>query len=177
VFTGYVKPNIYDNEYESIADEIEVSLIDGLSTLQYYDYTVNDKLGTISFRQLLIKLLKKCNCYSQLYVSNFKQLEKELDDCDVLNHLFCYEQNFFDNDSEKTAWKCDEILTHLLQYLDYTIVSKGDVVYVISYNQMAVEGIDYTSYNLNEYDANGNFTGTNIEYIREGLESMGDVVS
>lgn len=130
VFSGYIEPNVYDNEYNTDCDEMQVSVMDGLSTLQYFKFTTAGAAPDIvTFKDLLVRAASKCGCYDYVYVTKSKLLAKD-DTTDLLSTLCISESNFFDDDDDKTAWKWDKVLEEMMKYLGMTARSEGRAIYM-----------------------------------------------
>jgi hypothetical protein len=112
-WVGYVTPNLYDMGFNEQREEVEIECIDALSTLQYYKY---QPIGVTSkniktLKEILVSVLRKCNAYRYLYVSNNLQLTQN-GNVSVIEKFTISESNFFNekDDEKKTdndvAWTC-----------------------------------------------------------------------
>jgi len=69
VWTGYVRPNLYDMGFEKSREVIQIECQDALSTLQYFPYKQTDKqIRTLLY--IVNKVLERCNAYKTFYVSD-----------------------------------------------------------------------------------------------------------
>jgi len=236
---GYLTPNIYQMGFEQEFETIQIEAIDGLSTLDNYKYEqiYNDNRKILSFEELIIHIIKKCNCYSNIYVNqnnyltdktsgidkiyNNLQLISETfymgetkyirnyfestypvtsqvdilinnwlhmtipvgqkktgiylgdmtvilqkvitpaedatyfytphntdtfnaDQTKIIDKLFVAEQNFYSTDNEAITYK--EVLTQLLQFLNYTIIQDGDELFIVNYDYIRNGFDDYIKY-------------------------------
>lgn len=145
-WVGYITPNLYSMGYENIEEEIEIEAIDALSTLQYYDYTtITSTKNIVSFKQIIDKLLLKCNAYKEYYVSNNTQLDSQTED-KLIENLYISEQNFFDEDDEVMSMQ--EVLEEICKYLNLSCVADGDVVYFLDYDAIKNNINTYYKYSL-----------------------------
>lgn len=160
VWTGYVRPNLYDMGFEKSREVIQIECQDALSTLQYFPYKQTDKqIRTLLY--IVNKVLERCNAYKTFYVSDNTQLTSTSDSC-IMNDLYLSERNFFDDkDKDDTdddvAWKCDEVLEEICRYLGLTAIADKDSVYFIDYDAIK-KGINtYWKYNVGDIT-----TGTKV---------------
>ena len=66
-WTGYIEPNLYNMGFEEEREEIELSCIDALATLQYIKYTT-DKKKVTTLLSIINKAIKNCNAYTGLFL-------------------------------------------------------------------------------------------------------------
>ena len=136
---GFATPNLYNIGFDSEHEELEIECIDGLSMLQYYKYTTQQK-DIRSFADILLtNILPKCEVYKNLYVergiTRYRQSPSEPDN-PILNDLYISEMNFFDEKSEgqtdkDVAWTCQEVLEQICQYIGVTILADGEDLYML----------------------------------------------
>ena len=147
VWVGYTTPNLYSQGYENPIEEIEVECIDGLSTLQYLNYTpIHTNKSIVTFKELINHLLNKCNCYSRFFISNAIYNPNYPNDY-YWEKLKISEMNFFDEDDE--AMKCDEVLEELCQFMGVTCYADGADVYFIDYDAIKNGVTTYWQYTIN----------------------------
>lgn len=169
-WVGYVTPNLYDMGFNEQREEVEIECIDALSTLQYYKY---QPIGVTSkniktLKEILVSVLRKCNAYRYLYVSNNLQLTQN-GNVSVIEKFTISESNFFNekDDEKKTdndvAWTCQEVLEEICRYLGYTCVADGNRVYLMDYDAIR-NGINtYYRYDLL---ASGSGTLVTVEHSK-----------
>lgn len=149
MWVGYVRPNLYDVGFEKSREVIQIECQDALSTLQYFPYKQSDK-QVRNFLYVINKVLEVCKSYKTFYVSDNTYLTS--DSC-ILNDLYISEENFFDNkDKNETdndvAWKCDEVLEEICQYLGLTAIADKDAVYFIDYDAIIKGDNTYWKYQV-----------------------------
>ena len=149
MWVGYVRPNLYDVGFEKSREVIQIECQDALSTLQYFPYKQSDK-QVRNFLYVINKVLEVCKSYKTFYVSDNTYLTS--DSC-ILNDLYISEENFFDNkDKNETdndvAWKCDEVLEEICQYLGLTAIADKDAVYFIDYDAIKKGDNTYWKYQV-----------------------------
>lgn len=142
LWSGYIIPNVYNQTYSGVIENLEIECIDALSTLKNIDYnTINENKNIVSFIEIFCHILKKCNAYSNLYIIN-EVIDKDL------SSLYISENNFFDEDDE--PMKCSEVLEEILKYLNMTIFADGINVYIIDYDAISKDYNNYIAYNIND---------------------------
>lgn len=141
LFTGYITPNVYNQPYNGVIDNLELEAVDALSTLKNIDYsTIGAEKGIISFFEIICHILKKCNAYKYLYIT--ESLEAKLGG-NITGELYISENNFFDEDD--APMKCSEVLEEIMKYLNFTMVAVGMHIYIIDYDSNEV----YSAYDIN----------------------------
>lgn len=147
VWVGYTTPNLYSQGYENPIEEIEVECIDGLSTLQYINYTpIHTNKSIVTFKELINHLLSKCNCYSRFFITN-ATYNPNYPNYYYWEKLKISEMNFFDEDDE--PMKCDEVLEELCQFMGVTCYADGADVYFIDYDAIKNGVTTYWQYTIN----------------------------
>ena len=133
IFTGYVTPNLYTQNYVGL-DSIEIECIEALSTLEYFEYEKVDNNGIISFKDIMLAAIRKCNAYKNIYYPNNLKLSST-DTSYLLDKLSISEYNFFDDDAERSAWNYKEVIEEMMLFLGWSmVVINDDVVCVDSTN-------------------------------------------
>lgn len=136
---GFATPNLYNIGFNSEHEELEIECIDGLSMLQYYKYSTDQK-DIRSFADILLtNILPKCEVYKNLYVERGIERYRESSAdpfTPILNDLYISEMNFFDEKSEgqtdkDVAWTCQEVLEQICQYIGVTILADGEDLYML----------------------------------------------
>lgn len=142
LWVGYITPNVYNQTYSGVIENLELECIDALSTLKIIKYTtINENKDIVSFKDIFCHILKKCNAYNNLYIIN-EVIDKSL------SSLYVSENNFFDEDDEPL--KCSEVLEEILKYLNMTMFADGLNVYVIDYDAISKDYNNYIAYNIND---------------------------
>ena len=151
VWEGYATPVVYNNGYTEIHENLQLECIDGLSILQYYKYSAENK-QVISFIDILKKILKRTNVYTTMFVSTNTKLSAT-SITPILDELYISEQNFFDEkDDDETdddvAWTCQEVLEEICQYLGLVCVGSGKDVYFMDLDAIKNNRNNYTCYSI-----------------------------
>lgn len=139
VWTGYATPCIYKQDWDSDLEEIEIEAIDGLSTLKYFKYQAPERT-VITFKDLIVKLLSTCECYTEFYFPSNIKYQPGITSR-LIEQLKISESNFFDKkDQKKTdedvAWNCSTVLEELCQYLGVTAIAEGPKVFFLDYDSI-----------------------------------------
>lgn len=131
LWVGYITPNVYNQTYSGVIENLELECIDALSTLKNIDYkTIGKSKNIVSFIDVICHILKQCNVYNNLYISD--ALNKTEDGTNICYSLHISENNFFDEDDE--PMKCSEVLEEILKYLNMTMFADGMNVYIVDYD-------------------------------------------
>lgn len=171
---GFATPNLYNVGFDSEHEELEIECIDGLSMLQYYKYSTDQK-DIRSFADILLtNILPKCEVYKHLYVergmTRYRQSQAD-PIAPILNDLYISEMNFFDEKAEgqtdnDVAWTCQEVLEQICQYIGVTILADGEDLYMLPLKNDFVHLFD-------KYEI-GSTAHTYVEDIIRGYTVQGD---
>ena len=154
MWTGYVRPNLYDVGFERRRELIQIECQDALSTLQYFPYKQTDK-QVRTFLYIINKVLTRCNAYTTFYVSDNTQLSSTSDSC-ILGDLYISEQNFFNDANGNDVWTCKDVLEEICQYLGLTAIADKDAVFFVDYDAIKQGNNTYWRYQLgNNYYSTG----------------------
>ena len=133
VWTGFVTPELYTQDYTSTLFDLEIQCVSAMSTLEYIKYKqVGEKRAFVS----LWDLLKKCitesrGSYSSVYVPHVYAKSASLYNTteNVLQGMTVSEQDFFDEDDEAMTLK--EVLEEICKLLSWTCVDyRGELFFV-----------------------------------------------
>ena len=133
VWVGFATPNTYSQAFEGVFDVIEVNAQDALSTLQYVDYSPyqGDK-SFVSFWDIIKKYaIRNLGVYSYVFITDAVKTQVLIDQ-DVLHSLYIDENNFFDEDG--TPMKVLDVIGHICNYLNLTVIPFGQTLYFINYD-------------------------------------------
>lgn len=152
VFGGFISPEIYSQEYDNVYDLIELNCIDGLSTLQFFDYSpVSTTPDYRTVTEIIQNILNKSGAYIGYYLPFlyvFDDRDSFTDTEPIYNHLFINEGNFFDEDG--VPMKCDEVLEEICKYLGLTAITEGEFAYFVSYESVAKCNRNYYYFDLGD---------------------------
>lgn len=130
---GFIKPELYTQDYASETFVLEMECISAMSVLEFIDYTTEGE--TKSFVSLW-RLLQRCISTAagryksifipHVYASNQAAYSTEEN---VLADMTLSEQDFFDEDDK--PMKLKEVLEEVCKFLNWTCVDwKGDLYFV-----------------------------------------------
>lgn len=150
-WTGYIEPNLYNMGFEEEREEIELSCIDALATLQYIKYTT-DKKKVTTLLSIINKAIKNCNAYTGFVFSANTQLNNTNIDS-ILDKLYISEQNFYDDKKPEesdtdVAWTYKDVLEEICKFLGVTAVADRDLVYFLDYDAIKNGINDYYKYTI-----------------------------
>lgn len=133
VWCGFIKPELYTQDYSSAIFELELECMSGMSTLEYIDYKQNgDNRKFVSLWDLLKTCISSANSqYTAIYVPHIyaQNAEDYTAGINVLENMTVSEQDFFDE--EDKPMKLKEVLEEVCKFLNWTCVDwKGELYFV-----------------------------------------------
>lgn len=143
---GFIKPEIYTQDYTSETFELEMECMSAMSTLEFIDYEVGGKKKEfVSLWSLLKKCIEASSAnYNAVYLPYvYAKNEKEyLSGSNILYEMRISEQNFFDEGGK--AMKLKEVLEEVCKFLNWTCVDwKGELYFI----DLDYDGV-YHKYNV-----------------------------
>ena len=151
-WVGYITPSSYSQDFNNETETLQIDCVDGLASLKDVPYrTTNKDIET--FINIIFKILKVCNCYKYLYITDNIRLTST-DTSDLLSKLRITEANFFEQKDyenqpdEDVAMTCYDVLYEVMQYMGYTILAKGEEVYILDYDALINNKNRYFRYSL-----------------------------
>lgn len=148
VFKGYVTPCIYRQDYDNISI-ISIECISEIAMLKYKDYT---PISTNKDIYSVYDIIKHCltNTNYNMFILVTKNI-LGIDNTtytDILKQIYLDENNFFDDDEEKTPWKVYEVLEEIAKILSFSFVEDSGNLYLINYKSGMENSCYFTSYNM-----------------------------
>ncbi len=131
---GFIKPELYTQDYSSTIFELELECISAMSVLEYIDYKTKNEAekGFVTLWELLTRCVSESRgCYSNIYIPHVYARDKSNYTAwtNVLQDMTISEQNFFDEDDK--PMKLKEVLEEICKFLNWTCVDwKGDLYFV-----------------------------------------------
>lgn len=123
---GFIKPEIYTQEYSSTISELEIECVSPMMVLDNIKYKqyIGDKLYErqfVSFLTILRLCIEKLNVsYNNIIIPHV--YGKSLTDFNagkfILDELMISEQNFFDEDDEPMS--CKEVIEEICKFMSWT---------------------------------------------------------
>lgn len=162
IWVGYLTPNLYNMGYEKIIEEIELEAIDGISTLQYFDYKPLNGTSkeTVSFHNLIIHLLNRCECYNNFY------FPKSFNDEYIIEKLKISEENFFNEDGDAMTYQ--EVLEEISKFFGLSCMAIGSDIYFLDYDGIKRNEKTYYKVNLNA----GTKTSVNLDIRTKAINGV-----
>ncbi|MCR8874302.1 hypothetical protein [Phocaeicola barnesiae] len=133
VWCGFIKPEIYTQDFRNIKFELDLECMSAMSVLEYVDYKQQgSERGLISIWNILKRCIEESRGkYGYIYIPHvyalssggFTSWENPLEEMNVS------EQNFFDEDD--TPMKMLDVLKEVMKFLGWTCVDwNGDLYFV-----------------------------------------------
>ena len=166
IWTGFITPELYSQDYDNSLFELEIECISALSTLEYIDF--KQEGATVS----LLGIIKKCITESKgdfraVYIPNV--YTSSLDGITVST------ANFIDEDGKAMTLK--ECLEEVCKFLNWTVTEYDGCIYFIDMDYIKAGKTSYTNIltsttttlsstiNLRDIPSKGN---SNLLYILGG---------
>nr|DAQ32428.1 MAG TPA: hypothetical protein [Caudoviricetes sp.] len=156
---GFIKPELYTQDYSSKTFELELECMSAMSSLEFIDYEqAKDTREFISFWDILKKCISAASGqYTAVYIPHVYAKNKADYDMqlNILEHLTVSEQDFFDEDDK--PMKLKEVLEEVCKFLNWTCVDwRGELYFVdvdhlgnfYKYNPDLISKIEDTSPNF-----------------------------
>ncbi len=133
VWVGFIKPEMYSQDYTSIDFELQIECMSAMSTLEFLDYKkAGESYVFVSLWDLLKKCINASNAgYSNIYLPHVYAANANAYAAltNVLESMTVSEQNFFDEDDKAMTLK--EVLEEICKLLNWTCVDwRGDLYFV-----------------------------------------------
>lgn len=151
-FSGFITPNTYNQKYANIYDSFEINCIDLVTSLQYFDYSCNsEKSDVVSFQNLIIRGINKVSSLWNNFIPNSKSYNFDINTANICSDIYVItntlsengnkpvewkisENNFFDDNDDKTPWKWSEVLEHILKFCNLNIIQEGNKIYIFNFD-------------------------------------------
>lgn len=134
IWTGFITPELYSQDYDNSLFELEIECISALSTLEYIDF--KQEGATVS----LLGIIKKCITESKgdfraVYIPNV--YTSSLDGITVST------ANFIDEDGKAMTLK--ECLEEVCKFLNWTVAEYDGCIYFIDMDYIKAGKTSYTN--------------------------------
>ena len=134
IWTGFITPELYSQDYDNSLFELEIECISALSTLEYIDFKQEE--ATVS----LLGIIKKCITESKgdfraVYIPNV--YTSSLDGITVST------ANFIDEDGKAMTLK--ECLEEVCKFLNWTVTEYDGCIYFIDMDYIKAGKTSYTN--------------------------------
>ena len=143
---GFIKPEVYTQDYSSQKFELEIECMSAMSTLEFIDYEqIEENKRFVSIWEILKKCISTANGgYNAVYIPHVyaKSNNDYNTNNNVLEDMRISEQNFFDEDGEPMRLK--EVLEEVCKFLNWTCVDWRGELYFIDVDHNGI----YRKYNI-----------------------------
>lgn len=154
LWSGFVKPEVYTQEYGDEEFSLSIECVSAIEVLDKIDYK-NDSRDFVSLWNLISYCIEEsCGLYKYVYFP----LVYSLDADNILEKLTVSTQNFFDEDGE--AMTCKEILEEICKVMNWTLVDWGGSLYFVDPD------------NINGEYAYSEIGGTIWKIIASGIQNV-----
>ncbi len=132
MWTGFITPDTYSQEYDAHIFELSIECISALSTLEYVDFSMTQETPTL--KDILLECINKSKgSYTNVYIPNTYNVD--------LSELSVSRANFFDEDDKPMTLK--ECLEEVCKFLGWTCTDMNGYVCFVD--------VDYISRGFTEY--------------------------
>lgn len=136
VWTGFISPEIYSQDYSSVNFDLEIECISAFASLEYINYSLSGT--TISFYNIIKHCITESKGdYNSVYIPQV--YTEQLTDMLISN------ANFYDED--KKPMKLKSVIEELCKFLGWTCTEKDGNIYFLDYNSIASGNTTYNKYN------------------------------
>lgn len=130
---GYIKPELYTQDYSSDLFSLEMECMSAMSVLEYLDYTIKgEEKSFVSLWYLLERCIGESGGnYTSVYIPHVyaSGASQYAEGENVLEKMLISEQDFFDEDDK--PMKLKEVLEEICKFLNWTCVDwKGELYFV-----------------------------------------------
>lgn len=147
VWCGFIKPELYTQDYSSDKFNLEINCYSAMSVLEFVEYKqAGEERGFVS----LWSLLKKCveesrGLYTAIYIPHvYSVSQSEYNNWNnPLESMMVSEQNFFDEDDNPMSLK--EVLEEIMKLMNWTCADWNGELFFIDVDNEDGEYYKYTS--------------------------------
>lgn len=147
VWCGFIKPELYTQDYSSDKFNLEINCYSAMSVLEFVEYKqAGEERGFVS----LWSLLKKCveesrGLYTAIYIPHvYSVSQSEYNNWNnPLESMMVTEQNFFDEDDNPMSLK--EVLEEIMKLMNWTCADWNGELFFIDVDNEDGEYYKYTS--------------------------------
>ena len=161
VFAGYLEPQVYEQAYNDVLDELELNCVDALSALQYRNYkgigesasyaSVKSEASQRSFRDILTDVLDEVTRGLDLehadialpiwYDGSIAVSPSSVGDRYSTLSRLQLSTLLFLGDGEDDVWTSEEIAEELLRWLNLHLVEYGGSLWIFSWETVKTGGL------------------------------------
>lgn len=130
---GYIKPELYTQDYSSDLFTLELECMSAMSVLEYLDYTIKgEERAFVSLWYLLKRCIEESGGkYASVYIPHVyaSSSSQYAAGENVIDKMLISEQNFFDEDDK--PMKLKEVLEEICKFLNWTCVDWNGSLFFI----------------------------------------------
>lgn len=132
IWTGFITPEIYSQDYDNSLFELEIECVSALSTLEYIDFSSTE--DTITLQEIIDKCITSSKGdYNGIYIP--KTYTSSLSSISVNTG------NFYDEEDKPMTLK--ECLEEVCKFLNWTVTEYNGSVYFIDVDYVVAGKTDY----------------------------------
>ena len=170
IWCGFIKPELYTQDYTSVVHEISIDCLSAIQTLEYVKYTQSDASGLkfVSLKSLISRAIVASNAkYQKVYIPHTFATSQATYGTNALMQDDCVisEQNFFDEENKAMTYK--DILEEICRFAHITLYDDGGSLYFADHDYTDA----YDEYTL----ANGTLTLTTANALTVNTHSVQDI--
>lgn len=133
VWCGYIKPELYTQDYSSDKFNLEVNCYSAMSVLEYVEYKqAGEERGFVSLWSLIKKCIEESRgLYTAVYIPHVYGVSQSAYNNwnNPLEQMMISEQNFFDEDDNAMSMK--EVLEEIMKLMNWTCVDwRGELYFI-----------------------------------------------
>lgn len=135
VWTGFINPEIYTQDYSSVNFSLDIECISALASLEYINYSLSGT--TVSFLDIITHcVVASKGDYNNVFIPHAYQ--------EPLNNLLISNSNFFDEDQK--PMKLKEAIEEVCKFLNWTITEKDGNIYFLDADYIKKGQTEYIKY-------------------------------
>lgn len=170
LWCGFIKPEIYTQDYTAVVHEISIDCLSAIHTLEYVKYTQYDTSGLkfVSLKSLISRAVVAANAkYQKVYMPHTFATSQATYGTNALMQDDCVisEQNFFDEENKAMTFK--DILEEICRFAHVTLYDEGGSLYFVDHDYTEA----YDEYTL----TNGVLTLTSANALAIGTKNVQDI--
>ena len=137
IWCGFIKPELYTQDYTAVVHEINIDCLSAMQTLEYVKYTqINlEGLKFVSLKSLISRAVVATNAkYQKVYMPHTFAASQAAYGTNALMQDDCVisEQNFFDEENKPMSYK--DILEEICRFAHVTLYDDGGSLYFVDHD-------------------------------------------
>lgn len=137
IWCGFIKPELYTQDYTAVVHEINIDCLSAMQTLEYVKYTqINlEGLKFVSLKSLISRAVVATNAkYQKVYMPHTFAAAQAAYGTNALMQDDCVisEQNFFDEENKPMSYK--DILEEICRFAHVTLYDDGGSLYFVDHD-------------------------------------------